>query len=670
MIKVVDRYIPEGFEPTQEQINIQMATESSIVIEANAGSGKTTTLALKIVQAINSGIYPMNVMVLTFTEPACVAMRMALKHVGLEWKRVEKIQIQTFDQCAAAMLKGLEDKRIPYLPTKEELAPYVLQAIRKLDMSVDPGFVERFLNAAQKIKGTFIQEQKLRDDERLSEDDAVQLNIDHVFFKVAKVYESIRFPQRDGAAPLFRGPFDATYDLARIIEELDGPEPMTYLREITDWPENIKMLFVDEMHDMNYAMSIIMRKLINTNILKFCGVGDSDQVIHSANGAEQRFMSNAYDYGIGKIKSYELTATHRFSQSLAKLSGELANKPYASKADHDTHIACLAYAEVEDSRCEDVVIKVAKAWQTQEPKKMFEFAILLRHAWQSIHIENALLKHGLPYEVKGLKRYTMQPEVLFVRFLLAFTQNNYKQFESPETMTETIRALVFFFQVDLTKPVQDGDPREAGKTPKTRMQYAIDQLTKDHSLFKVFFDNEIYKNASPQLQQRMDAAIQIVKENSSTKDWFERFLNALEIKTWVKDIFVERQRRLDAIQNFEGLQKAAQVFPSPAVFFESLGQNERRVEESRNSSTTHLRKVKDRSKTLLITTVPEVKGLEYDHVVIPYLDAGVFPSDLNDNERDERNLFYVAITRAKLNVTFIRNEKLPSRFIAHIPVSS
>jgi DNA helicase II / ATP-dependent DNA helicase PcrA len=288
---------------------------------------------------------------------------------------------------------------------------------------------------------------------------------------------------------------------------------------------------VDEMHDMNEAMSIITRKLLETNALHFCGVGDSDQVIHSASGAEQRFMSADIDFGNGSIKRYPLTATHRFSQSLGKIAGALADKPYASKAGHDTRVQRLTYTESEGALCADAVIKVAKAWHVQESGKMSGFSILLRHAWQSIPIENALLRHELQYDIKGFTSYALQPEVLFIRFILAMVEKNYDQFKSPKTMDEAIRALVFFFQVELGFEIDKNDSKDA------RMQYAIAELTLNPSLFEAFFKTQIYENASPVMKRRVDAAIKVFDNESDSDGWFSRFLNALEIESWVKDIF-------------------------------------------------------------------------------------------------------------------------------------
>ena len=49
---------------------------------------------------------------------------------------------------------------------------------------------------------------------------------------------------------------------------------------------------------------------------------------------------------------------------------------------------------------------------------------------------------------------------------------------------------------------------------------------------------------------------------------------------------------------------------------------------------------------IMVMTVHGAKGLEFDHVIIPSLIEGYFPSKRSDVQ-EERRLFYVAITRAK-----------------------
>ncbi len=90
------------------------------------------------------------------------------------------------------------------------------------------------------------------------------------------------------------------------------------------------------------------------------------------------------------------------------------------------------------------------------------------------------------------------------------------------------------------------------------------------------------------------------------------------------------------------------------------------------SSSELDRIMKDQNK-LAVITVHQSKGLEFDHVIIPFLNQGMFPLDFNGiNQEEECRLFYVAMTRAKQTLLLTRHlkdysyskkEKERSRFI-------
>ena len=58
-----------AFEPTDEQKAIIKTNEDTIVV-SNPGTGKTSTLALKVVELLQSNVEPEDIVCLTFTEKA------------------------------------------------------------------------------------------------------------------------------------------------------------------------------------------------------------------------------------------------------------------------------------------------------------------------------------------------------------------------------------------------------------------------------------------------------------------------------------------------------------------------------------------------------------------------------------------------------------------------
>ena len=64
------RFVPKDIDPTDEQIAIQLSKSKVVIIKANAGAAKTTTLALRIGEAIARGLDPEHILALTFTPEA------------------------------------------------------------------------------------------------------------------------------------------------------------------------------------------------------------------------------------------------------------------------------------------------------------------------------------------------------------------------------------------------------------------------------------------------------------------------------------------------------------------------------------------------------------------------------------------------------------------------
>ena len=60
----------------------------------------------------------------------------------------------------------------------------------------------------------------------------------------------------------------------------------------------------------------------------------------------------------------------------------------------------------------------------------------------------------------------------------------------------------------------------------------------------------------------------------------------------------------------------------------------------------------------MLSELYQAKGLEFDHVIIPFLNQGMFPLDFRGiNPEEECRLFYVAITRAKKTLLLTRHRK-------------
>lgn len=138
------------------------------------------------------------------------------------------------------------------------------------------------------------------------------------------------------------------------------------------------------------------------------------------------------------------------------------------------------------------------------------------------------------------------------------------------------------------------------------------------------------------------------------------------------DKFDERDEEDAArIENINELLAVASDYTNVALFLESAALSEAEIKQHRSSAK------------IILMTVHAAKGLEFEEVFVVGLEEGLFPHSRSIFEggkeeiEEERRLMYVAMTRAKENLTISwarsrlsfggRHTSIPSRFLAEIP---
>jgi DNA helicase-2/ATP-dependent DNA helicase PcrA len=404
---------------------------------------------------------------------------------------------------------------------------------------------------------------------------------------------------------------------------------------------------VDEMHDMNQAMFTLLRGLLASNRCFFCGVGDIDQVIHKATGADAQFMRAALaEHSSHAVQRYPLTHSFRFSPAIAKLAGKVAAKPYASLAPHTSTVAVQHYTDNAD--CAAQVVAAAQQWKAQPKAKMDAFAVLLRHPHQSVQIENALITAGIAYTTRGFDSYVQRPEVLLLRGLLAVATDDLGSITAEQTRKNILRALVFFAE---SRIQVDGREHES---QAELLDDAVRTVAIAPTFLKSFFDNQVLRNAPAATRKRLQAAVDTIRSHTGP-GLLAAVLAALHAPMLVRNVLTSTRRRQEAESNLAWLAQAAEGFASPAQFFQHLNATEHKQHTS----------PKDKAASLLIASITSVKGLEFEAVHLPYLAQGEFPDPQGDGE-EELNTLYVGITRARRALVVYASATQPSRFMAQM----
>jgi len=161
-------------------------------------------------------------------------------------------------------------------------------------------------------------------------------------------------------------------------------------------------------------------------------------------------------------------------------------------------------------------------------------------------------------------------------------------------------------------------------------------------------------------------------ESYSTDEIIEKLFQNVD---YLKLYDIEDVDDFSRLENIKELKSVALSFPKLMDFLEQVALVE-------SEYFQHEKKTKGNSQ-LVLMTLHQAKGLEFDHVFIVGVEEGLLPHSRSINDQfqleEERRLFYVGITRAKKTLYITNTRKrfifgsqgysTPSRFISDEPTS-
>ncbi len=622
------RFIPHGLIPTEEQLAIQLSQRKVTLIEANAGAAKTTTLALRIGEAIARGLPPEKILALTFTPEAKDVMKTRLLDLGIPQATIALLRVQTFEEFAETVLRNLEEDIPPHISAKDQklvaleainrVSEHYLGQVDYLDIRTHNIAISQFIACQLQLKATLSLEIDVQD--MGLEEIARQLDVPLTDYLTTLEYENIRLGNNDEI--LFRGAFDATYDLARNL--VLAPETQNAL-------PHFGLVVCDELHDVNEASFQILVALLAIDKLYFVGAGDKDQVIYSKLGADAMFLRHRFNDLFPSTVRLPLTMTYRHGPHLAYATGEFKNKKVDSNLPLHTEIKQLHYGVNDNAEnggnCADRVVDAINKWKS-EKYPLETCAILLRDRHQAIAIENALVHAKIAYRTLSMQSYLQCDEILFLRGMIAIALDNLSTVKSTAVRKEIIDSLILFGELEYV-------PKEMG--------YDIRDVSEVPGLLRGFFSGRFERDATEKKASIVDA-VNYMKElppETSAAIALEEVCNRMDLKAVAKRIYINPYDAAIVSKSIDGFIEAAQQSKK------SLREFSEWITLVDSFYTS--RKSKD---LVVLDCVSNAKGKEFNHVILPFLENGEFPNLMKDH-KEEENLFYVGITRAKLRLTLI-----------------
>ena len=276
------------------------------------------------------------------------------------------------------------------------------------------------------------------------------------------------------------------------------------------------------------------------------------------------------------------------------------------------------------------------------------WAILYRTNAQSLGFETEFLHKKIPYTVVGTLKFYDREEIKDTVAWLSFIQNPKDEVSWRRIINKPVRGIG---EKSQDKIMQESLGRSiADRLSKTALSRKAREGA-DSFL-------EIFENLSSLLpsvpvsgegKELADAVMQEEKTVSVKKTSDSRtlgdFVEAVIEKSGLEEYHRNQDEAGDTqkLLNLQELVNSASLYPyskEGLVDFLDHINLDRTLETEEDSSST------DR---VVLITLHNTKGLEFDNVIITGMEHGIFPREGKDGDEleEERRLFYVGITRAK-----------------------
>ena len=601
--------------------------EGPLLIIAGAGAGKTKTLTTKIAYLIEENdVLPSNILAITFTNKAAKEMKDRI--IRLIGSIGYQIQTSTFHSFGLKLLKenyerlGF-DKNFVIMDSDDSLT--IVKKILK-DMDLDPKIYNprAIRNKISSCKNELISPKAYS-----------RYTVSPYEEIVCKVYEKYQEKLIKNNA--------VDFDDLLIL-------PIKLFEENKDilekYQEQFKYILIDEYQDTNEAQYKLTKMLSEKYRLITC-VGDDSQSIYSFRGANYKNILN-FEKDYKDAKTILLEQNYRSTSYILNAANDVIknNKMKKEKnlwTSRGEGNKVKYYRALSESDEAYYVVKGIKQ-AISNGDNYDDIAVLYRTNAQSRNLEEAMLKENIPYRVVGSFYFYSRKEI---KDLLAYLRLIHNEKDN----------------ISLLRVIN---------TPKRGIGLkTIENLTKKADEENISIYEAITSGKELEFKKIIEK-LKEVSENVTLTELIDKILTGTGIKEELeKEEDLTSEVRLENLEEFKSITKSFEEREGLISLEDFLLEI---------SLVSDAEEYKDDTNRVSLMTVHSVKGLEYKDVFIVGMEEGIFPhmnSLMESSEiEEERRLAYVAITRAKDNLTIINARRRtlfgreqvnpPSRFISEI----
>ncbi len=407
------------FTPSPEQQSIiDFPTDQPLRVAAGAGTGKTTTIVLRLQEAIRAGITPEQSLGLTFTNKAAEELsdrlRESLPELAAEGREVE---VTTYHGFAYGLLRefgayvGIErDVRL--------ISPGYVRELIHQELATGAEYLYLDLTAPpQRVNETALLMRQLADNLRTPDELIAEPCPESVI--EAKRWELAQVAHRVQTTKGRLGVVDYG-DLVRLVHRLLSEHPAVAARIAARY----RLVLLDEYQDTDPAQREMLRLLFSGGFA-LTAVGDADQTIYEWRGAS---LANFTDFPIhfptkseDPARTLPLSTNRRSAPPILELANSIRAILHGSGEFDRLVPATELPGAVVVSRfhsAADEAVSIAQQVRRlvdEEGARWQDIAILFRKNAQIPLVRDAFEAYDIPFEVAALGGLLSVPVVADLR---------------------------------------------------------------------------------------------------------------------------------------------------------------------------------------------------------------------------------------------------------------
>ena len=598
-----------------EQREAVFCTEGPLLMLAGAGSGKTRSLTHRIAYLIEeNGVAPWNILAITFTNKAAQEMRERVD--ALVGYGSEDIWISTFHATCSRILR----RHIDLLGYDRNFTIYDASDQKSLMKEV---LKEMKIDTKQFPERSVMSEISSAKNEYKSPlDYRNEYGSNFRNQRIADIYEHYQKRLKENNALDFDDLLVKMVDLFQT-----NPDVLEH------YQDRFQYIMVDEYQDTN-TVQFLLVSLLAKKYRNLCVVGDDDQSIYKFRGANIYNILN-FEKVFPDAQVIRLEQNYRSTQNILNAAnGVIANNKGRKEKklwteNQKGELVHFKQYDTEYDEADGVVSRIN--FLAMRGVQYKDMAILYRTNAQSRIFEEKLKQKNIPYAiVRGISFYDRKE----IKDLMSYLK------------------VVDSGMDDLSvKRIINVPKRGIGQTTINRLQeFAI--LNQMSFLDAVFNADEIPEvaRALAKLHKFADM-IEEFREYASEHEISELLEHILDVTQYRAEL--EAEGTDESISRLEDIEE---LFNDIAYYEEEEENPNLRdflAEKDMYTLNAGIDNLEDENNKVLLMTLHNAKGLEFNNVFLGGMEEGVFPgfgammSGDESEIEEERRLCYVGITRAK-----------------------